>query len=422
MNVKEYFKIITATPRCSFKTEKMREKIIQIAKDLGYEVKVDKVGNVLCSSGVPKLCLQSHYDMVCVGDVSKIELVEKDGILRAKNSTLGADNGMGMAIMFAMMEKYDNLECLFTNDEEVGLVGASNLELQIKSDKLLNLDGEEEREIYVGCAGGIDVVSKLELTYEALKESEKIYEISINGLDGGHSGVDIDKNIPNAIKLLASELVKQDVKLLHFEGGEFRNSIPKSAKAIVASSKPLHVEDKFELKEVDYKREYIVQTNKILKLIHAFASGVRAYDKEFMIPLFSVNLGLAKVESKVFEVACSCRAMNDFDLENLASECESFFSLAGCKTEQGDKYPSWIPNVKDFANLVKKKMNEVYEDADFKAIHAGLECGILISTQNKEIEAVSIGPTIRFPHSIREECDLNSVDRISKVVENILLH
>lgn len=418
--VQDYFKIITATPRCSFKTEKMREKIEQIAKDLGYEAKVDKVGNVLCSKGEPKLCLQSHYDMVCVGDVSKIELVEKDGILRAKNSSLGADNGMGMAIMFAMMEKFDNLECLFTNDEEVGLIGALGLDLQIKSDKLLNLDGEEEKDIYVGCAGGIDVISKLKLNYKSLAKDEKIYEVSISGLDGGHSGVDIDKNIPNAIKLLAKELLEKDIKLLHIEGGEFRNSIPKSAKAVVASLNPLHVDSKFEVKEIDFSREYIQEGKDILKALHAFASGVRAYDKEFMIPLVSVNLGVVKNEEKELRIDCSCRAMSNDDLKNLASETQSFFELIGCETKQSDGHAPWLKDVGDFAKLVKRKMNEVHEDADFRAIHAGLECGILISTQKKNIEAVSMGPTIRFPHSTKEECDLDSVERIAKVVENII--
>ncbi len=123
--VLDYFKEITATPRCSFKTSIMQEKIKKIAKNLGYLVSVDRSGNVLCQKGVPKVCLQSHYDMVCLGDVANIELIEKNRVLSAKNSTLGADNGMGMAIMFACMEKFCNLECLFTNNEEVGLIGAS---------------------------------------------------------------------------------------------------------------------------------------------------------------------------------------------------------------------------------------------------------------------------------------------------------
>ncbi|WP_458701548.1 Xaa-His dipeptidase [Sulfurospirillum sp. 1307] len=419
-SVREYFELIASTPRCSFKTEKMRNKIVELAKKIGYKVEIDKAGNVLCSSGKPKVCLQSHYDMVCVGDVNPIELIEKDGLLRAKNSSLGADNGMGMAIMFSMMEKYDDLECLFTNDEEVGLIGASNLEFQIQSDKLLNLDGEEEKDIYVGCAGGIDVVSKLKLEYETTNSDEKTYEVSISGLDGGHSGVDIDKNIPNAIKLLAGELVKHEVKLVFIEGGEFRNSIPKSAKAIVTCKEELHVDESFSIKEIDSAEKYIKNGNLILKSLHAFASGIRAYDKEFMIPLVSVNLGVIRIEDESLKIDCSCRAMKDTDLITLAGEIESFFSLIGCETKQSDIYLPWIPNVGDFANIVKNNMNKIYKDANFKAIHAGLECGILIATQKKEIEAVSIGPTIRFPHSLREECDMNSVDRIASVVENIL--
>ena len=205
MNVLDYFKIITATPRCSYKTDAMKEKIIEIAKKLDYTIKSDKSGNILCQKGIPKVCLQSHYDMVCVGDFENIELVEKDGILSAKNSTLGADNGMGMAIMFACMEKFSDLECLFTNDEEVGLIGASNLELELASNRLLNLDGEEAKEIYVGCAGGMDIISKLSLNYLPLNSDEIVYEVSITDLPGGHSGVDIDKGIDSATKVLAKE-------------------------------------------------------------------------------------------------------------------------------------------------------------------------------------------------------------------------
>ena len=419
--VLEYFKIITATPRCSYKTEKMKEKIIEISKDLGYEVKSDKSGNLLCQKGTPRVCLQSHYDMVCLGDFDNIELIEKDGILKAKNSTLGADNGMGMAIMFACMEKFDNLECLFTNDEEVGLLGAANLELQIASSKLLNLDGEYEKDIYIGCAGGVDIISKFELEYMSLDAEEVIYEVSIKDLPGGHSGIDINKEVDSALKVLAKELVKHDLKLLHVEGGEFRNSISKRAKAIVSTCKDLKLHNSaLKIQKVEYKREYIKNGENLIKSLHAFAQGVRGFDEKLNIPSTSINLGVVGIEDDVLSIACAARAMKNSDLKNLADETESFFQLIGCKTIQNDGHEPWVPNVGEFANEVKDQMQKVYESAEFCAIHAGLECGILMQSQSKQIEAVAMGPTIRFPHSLREECDVESVQRISLVVERII--
>ena len=421
MNVLEYFEIITSTPRCSFKTEKMKEKIKEIAKNLEYTVSTDRSGNILCKKGTPKICLQSHYDMVCLGDVSKIELVEKNRILRARNSTLGADNGMGMAIMFACMEQFNDLECLFTNDEEVGLIGASELDLELTSSRLLNLDGEEEKEIYIGCAGGMDIISKLTLEYLPLNENESTYEVSISDLVGGHSGVDIDKGISSAIKILAEELVKHDLKLLHVEGGEVRNSIPKNAKAVIATCKDLElVNSALKAEKIEYKREYIKDGKNIIKGLNAFAQGVRGFDKNLNIPSTSINLGIVCVENGVLEIACAARAMNNEDLMTLSNETESFFQLIGCQTSQSDGHEPWVPDVGDFSNIVKKEMSKVYDDASFCAIHAGLECGILMQRQSKKIEAVAIGPTIRFPHSLREECDLDSVERISKVVKNII--
>ncbi len=417
----EYFKIITATPRCSFKTDMMKEKVQEISKNLGYDISIDKSGNILCKKGNPKVCLQAHYDMVCLGDVSKIELIEKDRILKAKNSTLGADNGMGMAIMFTLMEKFSDLECLFTNNEEVGLIGASHLELELSSDKLLNLDGEEEKDIYIGCAGGVDIVSKLTLEYLPLSEDDVVYEISIEDLPGGHSGLDINKGVDSATKVLAYELVKHDLKLLHIEGGEIRNSIAKNAKAVVATCKNLELCNKsLHVKKIEHKREYIKDGQKITKALNAFAQGVRGFDQSFNIPSISINLGVVRVKDGILQIDCAARAMVNSDLISLANQTESFFQLIGCNTSLSEGHEPWVPSIGEFANVVKQEMAQVYEDASFCAIHAGLECGILMSSQSKKIEAVAIGPTIRFPHSLREECDLDSVQRIGKVVENIV--
>jgi len=419
--VLEYFKIIADTPRCSFKTEKMQEKIIEISNQLGYKVTKDKVGNILCQKGTPKICLQSHYDMVCLGDVDNIELIEEQGVLKAKNSTLGADNGMGMAISFVCMEKFDNLECLFTIDEEVGLIGAMNLELQIESDKLLNLDGEEESDIYIGCAGGTDILSNLSLEYSPLDSKEIIYEITAKNFPGGHSGIDIDKGVLSATKVLAEELVKHNIKLLHIEGGEFRNSISKNAKAVVSFDQELELHNKdLNINKIEFKREYIKNGKQIIKALHSFGQGVRAYDKELLIPSISINLGVVKIEDDILKIACAARAMKNNDLVRLSYETKSFFELIGCKTSLSDGHEPWVPDAGNFASLVKNNMLKIYDNAEFCAIHAGLECGLLMQRQSKKIEAVAIGPTIRYPHSLREECDLDSVNRICEVVENII--
>ena len=417
----EHFKTISAIPRCSYKADMMKEKIINFSKDLGFEVTVDKVGNILCKKGNPSICLQAHYDMVCIGDTHPMELVQVGSILSAKNSTLGADNGMGMAMMFSCMEKFEDIECLFTSDEEVGLIGASNLELTIHSSKLLNLDGEHEGDIYIGCVGGVYIVSELSLEYLPLHVDEYIYEISAENLRGGHSGIDIDKGIDSAIKVLAKELVGHDVKLLHVEGGEFRNSISKNAKAIVSSKEKIILKNNtISIKPTQFKREYIKNGDLIIKALDAFSQGVRSYNTEFMIPSVSINLGLIKIVDGIMRVNCAPRALDDDDLFDIARQIESFFDLAGFTSHQKDFHGAWVPNIGKFANNVKNVMSKKSDNVKFSVIAGGIECGILMKKQSKPMEAVSIGPTIRYPHSTREECDLDSVERINEVVEELL--
>lgn len=419
----DYFEMISKIPRCSFETEAMREKIIEIAKSFDFEIQEDKSGNVLCKKGEPKVCLQAHYDMVCIGDAKNIELIQEGDTLRAKNSTLGADNGMGMAIMFYCMQKYENLECLFTNDEEVGLIGASFLELQITSPNLLNLDGEEESEIYVGCAGGVDIISTMELHKEALHVKEKVFSLSVENLAGGHSGVDIDKDIDSAIKVLARQLANlQDIRLIEISGGEMRNSIAKSAFATIACKQaPKITDSRVYLKELERRGQKVIENSKtLIYALDSFAQGIRSFDREYMIPSKSINIGVIKIDEQTLRIECAARAMDEKALHVLANETKSHFLLAGFSVRTSDGHEPWKPQIGPFAKEVKKVMQKTYPGIAFHAIHAGLECGILIKRQHKEIEAVSIGPTIRYPHSIREECALDSVKRICSVVEEII--
>lgn len=419
----EHFMEISSLPRCSYHADKMKEYIKAFALGLDYEVFEDEYGNVLCRKGEPKICLQAHYDMVCIGDTSSIELVREHNILKAKNSTLGADNGMGVALIFEAMEENDDLECLFTADEEVGLIGASHFEMPLVSTRLLNLDSEEEGEVCIGCAGGVDVISILNLTYEPLSELETIYEISVQDFPGGHSGVDIDKKIPSAIKVLARELAHHNIKLISIHGGDRRNSIPKSASAFVASSSPIELRDK----RLDIRPSSAVKNRKsirnsaiIIKALDAFAQGVREWDRALDIPSTSINLGVIRQENDILSMDCAVRAMDDESLAILADETVSFFEMAGFTARQEGLHSAWKPQIGPFTARVKIAMEKIYEHVPYKAIHAGLECGVLIASQTQEIEAVSIGPTIRFPHSLREECDLDSVEKISRILKEII--
>lgn len=419
----EHFKSITAIPRCSYDCAQMKAYIKVFALAQHFSVHEDEFGNILCQKGKPTICLQAHYDMVCIGDTSKIELVQDKHILKAKNSTLGADNGMGMAIMFACMEEYEHLECLFTSDEEVGLIGASGFKMPLTSSYLLNLDSEEEGEICIGCAGGVDVIATLKLDFLPLLSTEKVYEISACDFPGGHSGVDIDKKIPSAIKVLARELGKHDVKLISIKGGERRNSIPKSATAIVASKEAIRLFDKsLHVKELEAFtcKEFIASSDMIIKTLNAFAQGVREWETSLGIPSMSINLGVLSEENGVLRIDCAARAMDDESLDILCDETRYFFKALGFTVKSEGRHGAWTPHIGAFARKVQEIMQQEYKEVPFQAIHAGLECGVLCASQDKQIEAVSIGPTIRYPHALREECDLDSVGRMAHIVKEII--
>ncbi len=211
----DIFKNISKIPHCSFKTDKFKDFLIKEGKNALANVSTDKFGNILFKKGSSKIALQAHYDMVCIGRAPDIEIIEEDGFLKAVDSSLGADNGIGVAMGLYFLKKYKNIEVLLTSDEEVGLIGAQNLELSLESKNLLNLDSEEEGDIFVGCAGGVDIFAKKEIEFEKIDKKYSFFKISIKNLPGGHSGVDIDKGIKNAIKELAYLLKDlEDIKIV----------------------------------------------------------------------------------------------------------------------------------------------------------------------------------------------------------------
>jgi len=396
----------------------MRDLLVQFALGRDYTVELDESDNILIYSGTPKLCLQAHYDMVCMGRASHptptIATYIEDGWLKATESSLGADNGMAIAMMMRLMDEGRELEFLLTSDEEVGLVGANALEFELRSDYMLNLDFEDEAEVCIGCAGGADIVATQKSNY--MDGIGECYEISVRGLAGGHSGVDIDKGIPSAIKLLAEYLHHHHItQIVSIDAGERRNSIPANATAIVRSKVALESSTPVEVRLLDRQPSVLRDSRSIVELLHLFGHGVRAMDEELGIPSVSINLAIVQTDSKSITIETSARAMDMQALELLTAETVSLLDRYGFEVSVEDRYPAWRPQTNSFTTLVNEKMIEVYGQSKMTAIHAGLECGV-ISQKYPHIEFASIGPTIRYPHSTREMVDLASVERTYEVV------
>jgi dipeptidase D len=390
----ENFKTITKIERCSQNTEKMMDFLIEYSKKLGFNVDIDKAGNVLAYKDNSKICFQSHYDMVCIGEYENIEIIEKDGFLKAKSSTLGADNGIGIAMMMELMKSYKNCEYLFTNDEEIGLIGANNLELEIKSKNFINLDSEDEH-IYLGCAGGFDV--EINFSNEIEEVEGDVLKIEIPTQLGGHSGVDIDKDIKNAIKLLGKEL-SSEVKIVEIKGGERRNSIPVNAYAYVLDT---HKSNK--------KIKVLKDSKKIIEFIKSFPTGVRGYDKEYDVVNRSINLSI--IENN--KIILSARGNSNEILEELMDELKSLFSMINVEYKMTDYYPAWKPKKSNLVTKYQKLTNQ-----NIKVIHAGLECAILENRINADM--ISVGPNIYEPHSIRERVEINSIYKTYENIEKII--
>jgi len=424
MRVIELFKEITKIPRCSGTHEPFINYMKKFASLNKYICKVDSANNILCykENEKPKICLQSHYDIVCLEDGVIPEVREEAGYLKAKNSTLGADNGIGCSYMLALMEQNINAEYLFTCDEEIGLIGANNIELELQSSKMLNLDSEVEGEICIGCAGGVDIFATNN-NGEYLKNTDKreLYEISIESLDGGHSGVDIDKNIPNALKLMAKTIKECDAHLLDISGGERINSIPKKAKAIIVSENiPVASHENMVITKVDTPTQHYKKLdNQIIDFLYTFANGVRGYDSELGVVLSSINLAIVSNSVNGLKIELSARSMDNDELKIVKDETIALLELCGFEVTTDGKYPAWKPTHSDFTNDVLKIYQKHISTSTLNAIHAGLECAIF-KDKYPNIEVCSIGPNIFFPHSYREECEISSVVKLYDIVEDIV--
>ncbi|MCT7911159.1 M20/M25/M40 family metallo-hydrolase [Arcobacter lacus] len=419
----DIFKEITAIPRCSGTHEPFINYMKDLSKELGYLCLVDETNNILCKkeNSNAKLTFQSHYDIVCLSDNCVPQIIQDGDLLKAVDSTLGSDNGMGCSYMIALMcENFDG-EFLFTSDEEIGLIGANNLTLPLNASYMLNLDSEEEGEICIGCAGGVDIFGT-NSNKKIIPNTDNLdlYEISISKLQGGHSGVDIDKNIPNGIKLIAKTIKECNGKLLDINGGERINSIPVNVKAIIASkSTPIASHEFMKIEKIDTKSKHLnVYDDKIIDFIYDFQNGVRAMNDELKVVQNSINLAIIKTGIDCIKIELSARSMDNTELKNLKDETIKMLEDYNFTVETNGKYPAWKPDINEFTSKVLEIYKEFNPKASLEAIHAGLECAIF-KDKYPHIKVASIGPTINFPHSKKEQVSIKSVENVYKIVKKI---
>lgn len=415
-NILNHFKAISAIPHCSYDAIKLKDFLVEYAKSKGFSVIVDEANNILCFKGEPKVCLQCHYDMVCVGDAPKIDIYEEDGFLKARNSTLGADNGMGIAIMMDMMDKYTNLECLFTSDEEVGLIGANAFNTPLKSKYLLNLDSECEDEVIIGCAASFEInVSK---KCKMIKTDKKYcYEISTKGFLGGHSGIDIAKGIRSAIPTLLRYIYKNGFDVASINGGERSNSISVGAKAIIFSDEKLENNQKdFDIKMIENDERLVFSSLDIAPFV-GFKHGVFEYDEKLHMPKYSANFSF--IHTKGDEIGALFYARSDD--ESMLDDFETYIKavFVGFDVMPKDKDKPWESVESEFSNIVLKCLKTHNPKAHLASVHAGLECGV-IKAKQPHLMCASIGPNIFYPHSVNEKCEIKSVGLIKNVVDDLL--
>jgi len=420
----ELFYEITAILRCSTTHTPFIEYMKEFASKTGYECLVDKANNILCKkeNSRANLCLQGHFDIVCLVDNVIPEIIEEDGFLKAKNSTLGADNGIACAYMLKHMENGDDLEYLFTSDEEIGLIGANNIEFDLQSSYMLNIDSEDEGDICIGCAGGVDIFGK-SIDKHIVENTEHLdlYEINITKLPGGHSGVEIHKEIPNAIKLIASSIKECDGLLLDINGGERINSIPANVKAIIASkTAPVSCHENMSISKIDTKSEHLnIYSNQVVDFLYTFADGVRGFDTKLGVVLTSINLAIIKTGIDGIEIQLSGRSMDNVELKKLTKETTVMLESFGFEVHTSGKYPAWKPEHNQFAENLLNIYTKHVPTSSLEAIHAGLECAIF-KDKFPKIQVASIGPNIFSPHSYKERVEIQSVLNVEKVVEEII--
>ena len=467
-----YFEEICQIPRPSKKEEKITEYLMEFGKKHNLKTKKDKVGNVIIKKPATKgkedlkpIVLQSHIDMVCEKNSDVKHDFENDpiqpyideGWVKAKGTTLGADDGIGVASELAILASDDiehgPVECLFTVDEETGLTGAFALKKGFIEDGeiLLNLDSEDEGELFIGCAGGTDTVATFSYKNRSVPSSSTAFKVEVKGLKGGHSGDEINKGLGNSNKILTRFLWNATnnfkIRLSTFDGGNLRNAIPREANALVVVPNK-HVEDfkdYFNKYSIDVKNELsFTEPNlelsiedtylpkdvidkdtqyKLLNALYACPHGVIAMSQD-MPGLVETSTNLASVkfiEGKKILVSTSQRSSIDSSKEDIAAMVESVFRLADVKVEHSDGYPGWKPNTNSEILRVSENSYEKLFNVKpvVRAIHAGLECGLFLE-KYPNMDMISFGPTLRAVHSPDEKIDIETVQKFWDLLLDIL--
>jgi dipeptidase D len=467
----KYFAEIARIPRCSKHEAAMTRYVMETARKLGLEAQTDKFGNVVvrkpASAGhenARSIALQGHLDMVCeknkdkVHNFSKdpIELVRKDNVLMANGTTLGADNGIAVATNLAIMEdrslEHGPLEFLFTVDEETGLTGATNLAPGfVVSKTLMNLDSEEEGALYVGCSGGRDTIGIWKLQLEASPAGTTAGQLKVTGLRGGHSGLEIDKGRGNAIKIINRGLLglaELGARISKIDGGNKHNAIPREAEALVfvpakkwndavALVALINETVKTELKSVEpdlmlslsqakgVRKGKVLkraQQKKIFQTISALPHGVIKMSADIPgLVETSTNVAVVKTDKKIVQIATSQRSSVASENSEICHTVASVFELGGAEVKQGDGYPGWKPNLdSEILAVAKSTYRSMYgRDPEVKAIHAGLECGI-IGERYPGMDMVSFGPTLEGVHSPDEKIYIDTVEKYWNFLLGIL--
>ena len=467
----EQFDAITRVPRPSKKEEKIREYLVRFAAEHGIECHTDKIGNVVMRKPAtpgyeqrPKVILQSHMDMVCEKN-SGVEFdFSRDAIrtriegewVRAEGTTLGADDGIGMAAALAVLidpeAEHGPLEALFTVDEETGLTGAFELgEGMLTGKYLINLDSEDEGEIFIGCAGGIDTIATFRYTTEAAPKNYSFFRVDVSDLAGGHSGDDIGKGRVNSNKtvarLLWDGMQSYELRLSYFDGGNLRNAIPREAYAIFGV--PTRLRDEFrkryelfaadlhaefrlcepnfritlnEMPAVDHVIDEKTQFGLVYSLV-GVPNGVIAMSMALPgLVETSTNLASVKfVDGAKIVVTSSQRSSVESAKTYVMQMVESVFALAGADVAHSDGYPGWAPDPSSrLLEVSVASYRRLFgREPKVRAIHAGLECGLFLE-KYPELEMVSFGPTLRGVHSPDERLEIATVAKFWAHLNDIL--
>ncbi|MFT5244973.1 MAG: dipeptidase D [Psychroserpens sp.] len=458
----QHFEAINAIPRASTKEEQIIQYMINFGSTLGLETIVDRIGNVIIKKPAtigkeesPIVVLQGHLDMVHQKEVDSTFNFETQGIdmfidgdwVKARGTTLGADNGIGVAAIMAVLSsnniKHPPIEALFTIDEEVGMTGAEGLKnIQLSGSILLNLDTEEEEEIIIGCAGGVDVEVEETLPTETVDESYNFYDLKLDGLTGGHSGMDIHLNRANAIKVLAIILSKAETRIATINSGTLTNVIPRYGNVIVAVKSTYaiqevinHIQEESQNQFFTTDKELSISINKVnthynvltkdaqatfLNALNEIPNGVYSFT-EGMPELVQTSNNVAKIklENGIYNIACHTRSSVDIERNELVVKMKNIFNKAIVK-EVGP-YPGWKPQPNsNLLNTAKQCFKELHnKESQVKSIHAGLECGILSGTF-PNMEMISFGPNIRGAHSPEERLQVSSTQKFWELLVLLL--